>query len=84
MIEHRLRVTIVPADDSRFVQRLQDACAAIVAGQIELDSRVAADWLQFGLRAGGFPNAVVEYERTADDILAARATWIVRRDGPTH
>ena len=34
------------------------------------------------MRAGGYPQAVVEVQRTVDEALKHAARWTVRRDGP--
>lgn len=81
MLEHRLKLTVVPWDDPGFHQLLDAACACITKERLDLDSREAADLVQRMLRAAGYADAVIEYHRTADDYLKARATWTVLRDG---
>ncbi len=84
MIEHHLRVNVVPWQDREFVHELDAVCARIAADHVDLDSSGAAVRAQRALRADGYPRAVVEYHRTVDDVLHARAEWIVRRDGPAR
>jgi hypothetical protein len=81
MIEHRVRLMVVPWQDRAFVRELDAICADLTADHVELDSTTAADRAQRVLREGGYPRAVVEYHRTVDDVLHARADWVVRRDG---
>ncbi len=84
MFEHRLRVMVVPWQDEGFVRRLQEACTAIGRDRLEVSSRKAAERVQAALRQAGYPQAVVEYHPSADDILEGRAAWVVLRDGRTH
>ncbi len=83
MIDHRLRVTVIPWQDRAFVRALDAVCGTIAAECLDIDSPTAAARAQRALRADGFPDAVVDYRRTVDDVLHGRAAWIVRRGGAT-
>ena len=84
MIDHRVRMQIVPWDDIEFRLAAEHALDAIRATGVGVDSEQAAELLQSRLRDVGFLAATVEAHRTVDEALAQVSRFVVRRDGPAE
>lgn len=77
-----LRAELIPWDDPRFVQEYERARQQVIREGLTINGPKAAGRVEQLLHAGGYPEAVVEVERTVDEALRHAARWTVRRDGP--
>jgi hypothetical protein len=80
MIDHRVRMQIIPWDDVEFRHAAERALEAIRDEGVGVDSERAATMLQARLRDVGFLAATVEAHRTVDEALAHINHFTVRRD----
>ena len=76
-----VKTRLMPWDDREFVLAYEQAHAAVEATGCGPESLDAAVRVQHLLREGGYPDAVVEVERSADEALQHVAHWTVRREG---
>lgn len=77
-----LQAELIPWDDQRFVQEYERAREQVIREGLRINGPKAAWRVEQLLHAVGYPEAVVEVERTADEALRHAARWTVRRDGP--
>ncbi len=81
MTDRGVRAELVPWDDREFVAAYERAHDAALAEGLAINGPRAAARVEELLRAGGYPRAAVDVERTIDEALEHAARWTVRRDG---
>ena len=77
-----IRAELIPWDDPQFVREYESAREQAIREGLTINGPKAAARVQQLVRAGGYPYAVVEVQRTVDEALRHAARWTVRRDGP--
>lgn len=77
-----IRAELVPWADQPFVREYENARDQTLREGLTINGPKAAARVEQLLRAGGYPQAVVEVQRTVDEALRHAARWTVRRDGP--
>ena len=80
MMEHRVRIRVLPWDDFEFHSAFERVCDEVRGSGIVLDSWAAAERCEAALRSEGIPTAGIEYSRTVNDVLHGVAQWLVRKD----
>lgn len=82
MVDHGIRVAIIPWDEPAFHAAVQDACRLAHRQCPEPPSAAGEmDLAQHFLRCQGFPRATVTDARSVDEFVRHIDHWIVRRDG---
>lgn len=76
-----VRARLVPWDDPDFVHAFERAQAETERSGCCPEGPQAAQRVQHLLREAGYPEAVVEVERTVEEALQHVSHWTVRRDG---
>jgi hypothetical protein len=76
-----IRAELIPWDDTQFVRDYGQAREQAIREGLTMNGPKAAARVEHLLRAGGYPRAVVEVQRTVDEALKHAARWTVRRDG---
>jgi hypothetical protein len=82
MMTHEVRLKVLPWYDRPFVTAVEGVFHEIEATDLPVDSMHAAELAQHRLRESGYPNAVVAYWRSVDEVLAHKAHWTVYRERP--
>jgi hypothetical protein len=77
----RIKARLTPWDDPRFVGTFEHARDEVERSGCCPEGPAAAARVQELLREAGFPNAVVDVERTVEEALSHVSHWDVRRDG---
>jgi hypothetical protein len=77
-----IRAELIPWDDPQFVREYEIAREQAIREGLTINGPKAAARVEQLVRAGGYPHAVVEIQRTVDEALRHAARWTVRRDGP--
>lgn len=77
-----IRAGLIPWDDQQFVRQYENAREQAIREGLTINGPKAAARVEQLLRAGGYPHAVVQVDRTVDEALKHAARWTVRRDGP--
>jgi hypothetical protein len=80
MLEHRVHLGIEDWADVEFRRAVEAAWETVRHGPDDADSIGAAAHLQLLVRAGGYPDAVVEVHRSVDEALAHVAHFDVSKD----
>lgn len=80
MIELRVKIHVIPWDDPEFHEAVGDAWDHLQEGHVPLEARDAAVIAESDLHESGYPEARIEYERTADEVMHGTAHWTIHRD----
>ncbi len=78
MIEQHVKIVIAEWDDRDFVRSFESALVTACASH-DIGRPETARSVEHALHDHGYPAASVECTRSVDDVLAARARWVVRR-----
>ena len=76
----RVTLQIIDWRDPEFVIAVEEQLARLVAEVDPQDWSTAPALLQSNLREAGYPSAIIEVERSAQDVLSGHEDWTVRRD----
>jgi hypothetical protein len=82
MMTHQVRLKVIPWDDRPFVAAVDALFREIECSDLEIDCPRAAELAQHQLREAGWPEAVVVYWRSVDEVLGHKAHWTVYRERP--
>jgi hypothetical protein len=80
MMTHQVRLKVLPWNDKPFTHAVDAVFHSIETSDIDIDSPHAAELAQHRLRESGWPEAVVVYWRSVDEVFGHKAHWTVYRE----